>query len=634
MRRFALASLAVTATFLGSLALSASAGAVVVDPAALGQTTVQYPFDQANYVGVAMVPGTESSLSAAGVPYVGSGTCSYPWMSSDFALPDTGLCYHGGSVIHRNETFDLTWDPKRLYWSGTRGYVQQFLRDVAQGSGTLTSPYALTTQYRDPNGRAENSSIYGGSCLDYGNPYNVANANATCTFGSSVQSRPGTNYPGNGCQPTNDVLQGDGSYAMFGGNGTCLTDGQLRNELARMAQTGMLAHTQPGYTPLVVMLVPPQVEVCLDGSATLCSANSGAVARFCSYHSHLAVNTADGSREVDYVVQPWTALTGCDEPGTPAVAPLTPPGQLSAAVGANLVSPLSQGEIAAIVDPSLNGWYAMNGLEINDNGGCTPLGGGLDSVIVGQSTQNPYLLQREFNNAGLIESDPFTYFGCAPNVILVPSFVVPRRAEQGEMVSFDGSNTESTLLIPSAADYIWKFGDGTSKAYGPSVVHRFARAGYYNVTLTVIDRGGNVGRLTQTVEVFQPNGQPPSGAPGPGGKFEARLQLLPQSLKDVLHNGLAVRLSANEPADGFATLLISRAAAQRAHIHGARTSSGVVVGRGTLSGIKNGTASLRVRISSSTVSQLAHLSYLSLTLRLALVGQSGRHVTVQATGRY
>jgi hypothetical protein len=154
----------------------------------------------------------------------------------------------------------------------------------------------------------------------------------------------------------------------------------------------------------------------------------------------------------------------------------------------------------------------------------------------------------------------------------------------------------------------------------------------------VTDRGGNVLSLAKTVEVLQSNGQPPSSNSGGGhhgsSHFMVHLQLLPQSLKQVLGSGMQVRVSSNEQADGFASLLISKSAAQRARIHGNRTSFGVVVGRGTVSGIKDGTVSLRVRLSSSTASKLAHMGYLSLTLRLALVDKSGTHVTAQVTGRY
>jgi hypothetical protein len=74
-----------------------------------------------------------------------------PWLSAELVLPSFGLCWQGGTigaVMHGNDTFALTWDPNRSYWAGTRYYVEQFLRDVADGSGTLTSPYDVTTAIR------------------------------------------------------------------------------------------------------------------------------------------------------------------------------------------------------------------------------------------------------------------------------------------------------------------------------------------------------------------------------------------------------------------------------------------------------------------------------------------------------
>ena len=72
-------------------------------------------------------------------------------------------------------------------------------------------------------------------------------------------------------------------------------------------------------------------------------------------------------------MQPWTAGTGCDEPDAPTIPIAPTPQQMSIGVGERLVSPLSQAQIASIVDPGLNGWAALNGSEIDDNR-CTPLG--------------------------------------------------------------------------------------------------------------------------------------------------------------------------------------------------------------------------------------------------------------------
>jgi hypothetical protein len=624
MRRYLLIAL----PFVVSLVMATSeARAVVVDPSASG-TTVSYPTDQSNYVGVALVPGTRGNLATAGVPTVSSSApCSDPWLSSDLGgplLPPNGLCWNGGgatpsnAVIHGNETFAITWDANhpnqpRNYWATTRGYVEQFLKDVADGTGTLTSPYAVTTQYADQSGRAANRSKYGGGCIDYGYP-----GESACQFGNTIGTGPGNNYPTSGCSITGT------SYTST--NDVCLTDSQLQAELATMVTNmSLVGRTQPGYTPLLVLLTPPGVETCLDGHGKLCSANSGAGARFCSYHSHIEV----GGTNFAYVVQPWIVHTGCDEPKLPALPANPTAQQLAIDAGVRLVNPLSQGQIAAIVNPWLNGWFANDGSEINDNDGCAPAGVPADNAVVGNSSQNPYLLQAEFSNGGVIEIDPNGPV-CATAVALSPTFVVPSPIDQGDVVAFDGSTTVSSLVIPNA-EYKWDFGDGTTSV-GASVVHSYAKGGTYTVTLNVADRGGNVSSVSQTISVLGPNGQPVSSTiTNPG--LRVRLLLAPQSLRTVLRAGVAVWVSSNEPADGIVTLSISRNAARRAHISPGRGAT-VMIGRGTVSSINTGTVSLHLHLSRAMAAKLKHLSHVTLTVRLALVAASGDRLAIDAAGHY
>ncbi len=596
MRRISLTGLTIALTLVVSLIVSSGAQAVVVKLGAAGRS------------GVSLVPGS----SAAGLPTVTSSTCSDPWLSSDLGgptLPPGGLCWNGGAVMHRNETFAITWDPQRTYWATTRDYVEQFMKDVANGSGTLSSPYALTSQYRDPGGRAANDSKYGGGCIDYGVP-------APCLIGTTDATLNGNPYPANGCSVTG------GSYTVPH-NTTCLTDAQLQPELNEMVgRLESAGNVASGYTPMLVLLTPPGVEVCLDSAGTLCSANSQAPSRFCSYHSEI------NGTGFAYVVLPWTAYTECDEPNLPPLPQNATNIQLATDAGSRLVSPLSQAEIAAIVDPQLDGWFANDGSEINDDGGCQPAGPTFDTVNVGGAS---YVLQREFNNAGVIETDPNAP-SCAPWVNLAPAFVVPSAVDAGDVVAFDGSTTNSTMIVPSAG-YRWSFGDGTT-AVGPSVAHSYGKGGMYQVTLTVTDRGGNQASLTQTMQVVGPAGvgsEPTAPTQAPG--LKVRLQLMPQGLRAVLTKGLALRVGSNEPADGIATVSISRAAAKRAHIK-ARRGRSVVIGRGTVSGVKAGTVNLRLRLSRAITKKLRHLGHVTLTVRLALVATGGAHAAIDAAGRY
>lgn len=590
------------------LAIGAGAAqAVVVDMSQPGQASVAYnPAD--HNVGVALVPGSRDAgaLVSAGLPAVTtSAPCIDPALAPELSLPATGLCSHGGPVMHANETFALVWDPNP-HLNYASSYEEQFLRDVANASGALGSPYAVTSQYTDAGGRAGNSSLYGGGYDD------------------------ASGYPASNC-PISGIHHFFATAAAFTDvpNDVCLTDATLKYELAAMTvQDGLAGRTQSGYTPLLVLLMPPGVVTCLDSAGKLCSANSDSTvspAQFCSYHSQVDVN----GTVFDYVVQPWTAQTGCDEPDSPkfptgAIDPVT----LTNDMGARLVSPLSQAQIAATVNPALNGWFALDGSEINDNG-CAPLANQLDQATVGGAS---YLLQREFNNAGIMVNDPFT-IPCAPSVELSPAFVVPSAVSVGDVVEFDGSKTRSGLLVPRA-NYHWDFGDGTT-ADGPSVVHSYGTPGTHDVKLTVTDRGGNVSSLTQQIVVLGPNGQPPAGSPSstPGLALRVRMALIPQGLRAVLARGVAVRVTSNKPADGIASVMISRSAARRAHIRSARAPV-VVIGRGTFSGIVDGTVTLHVRLSRGVARKLRRLRHVTLTVRLALMAAGRDHVTIDAAGRY
>jgi PKD domain-containing protein len=289
-----------------------------------------------------------------------------------------------------------------------------------------------------------------------------------------------------------------------------------------------------------------------------------------------------------------------------------------------------------MVNPSLNGWFALDGSEINDNG-CVPLSLGLDKATVGPSA---YFLQREFNNAGVMVDDPFVA-ACAPSVGLDPQFVVPSPIDAGDVVQFDGAESRSTLLVPRA-NFAWTFGDGTS-AVGPSVVHSYGRGGTYTVTLKVTDRGGNVAVTTEQVVVLGPSGQivPPSLAPPTSqtGKsttkpaLSVRVALMPQGLKGILRSGLALNVTANQSANGILTLSIPRSAAKRAHIR-AGGGPAVVIGRGTVSGIHSGSNHLHVHLPKATAAKLKRLGHVTLTIRLSLVAQGGHRITVDAAGHY
>src|SRR5579862_1370342 len=743
------AFLAAATTLAGALfVVTSGAQAVVVN-------------DSGHIAGVSLVPtarGAESSyLTPAGVSIVTSGgLCSDPAAATEpdiltagswpLNAPAQPLCWHSGPVMHASEAFTLEWEGQapNTYWSTTKGYVQNFLGDVAAASGQLVNPYSDTTQYWDggsASSRAAYNSLFGGGCDD--------NGTAKCRFGSTNGSGPGNPLPSSStpsCPITgNNIFGGnDAGGPTTTPNNNCVTDAEIQTEVKDLiANDGLISRTQPGHTPYVTVLTPPGVVVCLDAAGHLCSVNAQLVppppvlasattggtvgagtyqvvetyqtttgqnlpsapssvtttggtstitipsppaqtgvsgwyayisapngvtyyqqggeqaigtdltlsappdtsgsappgnASFCSYHSQL-VDPQSG-QPVSYVVQPWSAFSICDEPDIPPVPPYSSPAVVEKSAGQRLLSPLSQSSMAAMVNPQLtSGWFGNNGLEIDDQNGCQPEGHGLDSFTFGTSGQAPYFLQRESNNATVVDSDPWTYNGCLPADVLQPAFAAPSAINLGDTLDLDGSATASSLAIPNA-NYSWNFGDGAT-VNGPSVEDTYGAAGNYTVTLTVTDRGANQATLSELVSVLgstglpAPPSNPPSTVPsnvGSSGALQVRMQLMPQGLRQVLRSGISVQVSSNGVANGIAYVSISRATARRLHIKGHGRQ--VVIGRGTLSQVKPGTAVLHLYLSRATTKKLRHLKHVTLTVRLALVGAGGDHLAVDAAGRY
>jgi len=675
----------VVATFAASLALAGSAGAVVVNMNAIGPSvnagnpSVAYnAADQSGYYGVAMIqPGLSGvanprgTLTGSNIPWVTtSGTCQDPWLASGFSIlaigAHNGLCAHQlpggsyGSVLPSTEMFALTWDPDRLYWQTTHDYVAHFLGNVAAGSGTLSSPFALTGQYGSANGGAANTWRYGGGCTDDGS------VGVSCQFTSAQSSSlpAGYDYASGGTQctgpvgGTNQWAESAGGSWGLGSNVECVTDNQIQTELQRMVpQTQMLSHLVPGFKPLVVVLTPPGVVDCIDAAQQLCSNNGSSSAQFCSYHGQVNV----GGTMLPYVVQPWSASwdedpakypgyqnLGCDEPAFDATLkgqaipiPLPDATTFAQDAGQRLVSPLSQSLLAAQTDPTFTGWYSYtDGSEINDDG-CIALPVGLDNVTVGSGQ---YTLQREFNNGGALVTDPNSPI-CAPLNTLAATFVAPSTVNQGDEVQLDGSGTASTLQI-APASYVWNFGDGSAPVAGPSVVHTFASAGTYTITLTVTDRGGNKSSYQQSMTVLTTSGQPApppgsGGGSGSGGSsgggvtppFLVHLLLLPEGMRSMLSRGLLLQVFANQKANGLITVSISRQAAKRVHIRVGHAAT-VVIGRGTVSQVTSGAVTLDLHLSAKMAAKLRHLRHVTVTVRLALVPAVGHRLAIVVAGRY
>ncbi len=213
-----------------------------------------------------------------------------------------------------------------------------------------------------------------------------------------------------------------------------------------------------------------------------------------------------------------------------------------------------------VTDPLLDGWKDPSGDELTDEcrdffdtgelggdvaGNTETFAGTLSNQSLGGGI---YYLNDAFNLAAL--KLPYAGIPCRGEIVLDPKFTAPNPVKSGEIVGFDGMESDITLNAgttyvdghpqPSYATYSWNFGDGTPVVTGQapgaptvdspgvtpcseaweapcaaSVYHSYQYGGTYNVTLTITDVGGNTASITEPITVDGP--LPPAPTPSPSG---------------------------------------------------------------------------------------------------------------------
>jgi hypothetical protein len=119
----------------------------------------------------------------------------------------------------------------------------------------------------------------------------------------------------------------------------------------------------------------------------------------------------------------------------------------------------------------------------------------------------------------------------------------------------------------------------------------------------------------------------------PGG-LSVNLILIPESRKALLLHGIALKASANQPADGVASIFISASEAKQAGIPYKRHASSVVVGRGTIKGLSTASGSFHLRLSKKVMVRLRQLRRVVLKVQLMALDARGQRQIVTVAGRY
>ena len=306
-----------------------------------------------------------------------------------------------------------------------------------------------------------------------------------------------------------------------------------------------------------------------------------------------------------------------------------------------LVSQIGVEQQNIVTDPLLNGWQDTAGNESTDEcrnvfaltrGGIataqplTEAGSLFNQTLAGV---NAYI-----NDAFDLAAEKREYPGipCLTGVDLEAQFTAPNTVSAGQIVGFDGMESDITLDAGTHFNakgeeettypvFTWNFGDGSPEVSGfapgapslnspestpcespwlspcaASTYHTYQYGGTYDVTLTVTDVGGNTAIVSEPVTVSGPakpnaSAGPSAGAPGStstatavgtpaaaGGSAAGHAPVPPpiaaaaipkQTLHSAVQKGLVVSYSVNEQVAGHFEVLLSSATAHRLHISGA-----------------------------------------------------------------
>jgi len=588
------------------------------------------------------------------------------------------LDYHGGPVLHSSDVYVVFWDPHGAYRGDWERLVDRFFQDVGAESGHRGDVFALDGQYSDAGGRAANQLTFRGSVKDT-DPYPTIAEGGNCTEKPKAESL---------ILPLPTPI--------------CLTDRQIKAELQHVITS--VAPPLPGAsgTPIYYLLTPPGVNVCTDGGSAETCAYSKALDEemektaeppntgLCGYHGVIGGETAS---PIPYVVQPWTAgyaglfitnenpletteptsdvlscqdARGLEEPNQ--LTGLNPFGNFAEGLGDVIINDLSIEQRNVVTNPLLNGWYqtsttAEQGDMTQYNFGPPPqkpptpnkethAASEKNEVING----DPYYLSWAFDSAEFADSETFSGWA---GVALEPFFTAPNPVNSGDIVGFNGTESDITLDAPAEGlpadepyappSYAWNFGDGSAASgiHDASVFHTYQYGGKYDVTLTITDSGGNVETTDRPITV---NGPPPPGSPGapggpgsgstagsPGGSSGgssangnggtpapvATDAVISRKLRTVMKTGVIVRYSVNEQVAGRFEILLGRALAARLGISGtsavglpAGSAPALVIGKALVVTTSGGRNTLHISLTKRTAQRLARLGRATLTLRL------------------
>jgi hypothetical protein len=649
------------------------------------------------------------------------------------ARPSTYANPSGNPVLHGTGVYPIFWDPDDEYWSEWQNGLDTYFQRAGAASGSLKNVFAVDTQYTDKsNVPAIYSQTYKGSYVDshaYPTPGCVdpepflpedqiplehgGTPTAVCLTSAQIASEleafiaqhnlpkgmgnvyymltpPGVTVcldAGGATGHCSDSLEGsEESYEhSFCSYHAAINPGGSPTGSANTIIYGVIPWTAGGYGNWKLL---PEDQTpgweCQDGGLVPAKHGQGyeqekaKEKNKAEEEAFKAMDAEEKQEANEKVILEGPHEQEPNQQPCPSTAGTCDYGLFD--LIANQIS-LEQEDM--VTDPLLNAWQDSNHYENTDE--CrflfAPETGGLAAdpetkagTLYNQIlTGGNYYLNDAFSLAAL--RLPYPGVECLNNVNLDPMFTSPNPVNAGEVVGFDGMESDIALDAaigysasgtpqPNYATYTWNFGDGTPEVsgYAPgspacetpwlspcaaSLYHTYQYGGTYEVTLTVRDVGGNIAAVSHDVTVVGPSRPTPS-VPGTGATTStgggagtqtgssttgasstavpapvAAAAILPQSLRKALRKGLVVSYSVNEQVAGRFEVLISAATARRLGISGtpatgmpAGSSPQLVIAKAILVTTKGGHNAVHILFSKRTAARLAHAHKVALTLRL------------------
>jgi hypothetical protein len=596
----------------------------------------------------------------------------------------------GHTVLISNRIYAIYWDPTGNYHGDWQHLIDGFLQNMGAASGSLGAVFAVDTQYTDKaNQHANYRSTFMGSLTDtekYPTSGNCADPNpfaevdqieveekhtVVCLTDLQVRAQlqsfiaqhslpkgmgtvyyvltpPGVSVCLDGGGPTGHCSDYE-AFAKSYEHSFCSyhSDISPTNPSEGDANTilyGMIPWTAGGLGDGHLLFVKDRSAAfdCQDGGYNPSGEPPEQLEKKKERTEKEKEEFPKKTTEEKVKQEEEEALEGPHQQEPNQAPGLGPDGSYDTGLADLIISQIGVEQQNIVTNPLLDAWQDKQtvageevGYEVTDecrNWFFGALGG---SVTANKNTVAGTLSNQTLNGGNYYINDafnlaaaklPYPSIGCMSGIDLVPQFTVPNPVNSGELVGFNGM--ESDILLdagtaynakgepkPTYATYTWNFGDGspTVSGYAPgqapgnspsqlcetpwlapcagSTFHSYVYGGTYEVTLTVTDVGGNTASVTHPLTVVGP--LPPgsggsgsgagagSGAPGGSGGSAglggpssslprpiATAAAVSSSLKRVARNGLVVRYTVNEQVAGRFEVLLEATAAHQLGIAG------------------------------------------------------------------